>query len=239
MITIDFTKLVIKPGFKILDIGCGSGRHTGAAAAFDKVTVLGVDINFDNVVKARERLDFHKAVGETGNGFAGLAVSDINGLPFADNYFDLIICSEVLEHIHAHDRAVIEIIRTLKPGGDLAVSVPRYFPERICWAVSDEYRSASDGHIRIYKKKELTMLLEKSGVKQWAVHFAHSLHTPYWWLKCLSGPNRDDSMPVNLYHRFLVWDMMKQRWFSRSLEHLLNPLLGKSLVIYLRKVKNV
>ena len=119
------------------------------------------------------------------------------------------------------------------------VSVPRYFPERICWAVSDEYHSASDGHIRIYKKKELTTLLEKSGVKQWAIHFAHSLHTPYWWLKCLAGPNRDDSIPVNLYHRFLVWDMMKHRWFSRGLEHLLNPLLGKSLVIYLRKVKNV
>ncbi len=153
MITVDFTKLVIKPGFKILDIGCGSGRHTCAVSAFDNVTVLGVDINFDNVVKARERLDFHKAVEETGGGFSGLAVSDINKLPIEDNYFDLVICSEVLEHINAHDAAINEIIRTLKPGGNLVVSVPRYFPELICWAVSDDYRSASDGHIRIYKKK--------------------------------------------------------------------------------------
>ncbi len=239
MITVDFTKLVIKSGYRILDIGCGSGRHTCAASAFDNVTVLGADINFDNVVKASERLDFHKTMGETGSGFSGLAVSNIQHLPFEDNFFDLIICSEVLEHIPAHDTAALEIIRTLKPGGNLVVSVPRYFPERICWAVSDDYRSASDGHIRIYKKKELTALLEKAGVRQWAAHYAHSLHTPYWWLKCLVGPNRSDSIPVNLYHRFLVWDMMKHRWLSRSLDHLLNPLLGKSLVIYLRKEKNV
>jgi hypothetical protein len=120
----------------------------------------------------------------------------------------------------------------------LVVSVPRYFPERICWALSDDYTNASQGHVGIYKKKDLINLLESEGAKTWASHHAHSLHTPYWWLKCLVGPARNDSTLVNLYHCFLTWDIMKQPRFTKLLEYLLNPLLGKSTVVYLLKVKS-
>lgn len=235
MITVDFERLSIKPGFRILDMGCGSGRHTCAASRFKKVIAIGSDIRFKDVVEAKNRLLYEQSLGEQGGGVWGGIVSDIRRLPFKDNYFDLVICSEVLEHIDDHATAVSELSRVLKPGKDLVVSVPRYFPERICWALSKDYYLANDGHIRIYKKKELIDLLEAAGVKKWATHFAHSLHTPYWWLKCLVGPNRDDSPLVNLYHRFLVWDMMKKPWITRSLDWLLNSILGKSVVIYLRK----
>ena len=79
-------------------------------------------------------------------------------------------------------------------------------------------------------------ILEDAGVEKWAMHCAHSLHTPFWWLKCLVGPNRSDSASVNLYRRFLTWDIMKQPRGTRLLENLLNPILGKSIVVYLRKV---
>ncbi len=235
MITVEFERLSIKPGFRILDMGCGSGRHTCAVSRFKEVVAIGSDIRFDDVVEARERLMYEESLGEQGGGVWANVVSDIRCLPFEDNYFDLVICSEVLEHIDDHERAISELSRVLKPGKDLVVSVPRYFPERICWALSKDYHLANDGHIRIYKKKELIDLLEAAGVKTWATHFAHSLHTPYWWLKCLVGPNRDDSPLVNLYHRFLVWDMMKHPWITRMLDWLLNSIIGKSVVIYLRK----
>ena len=80
--------------------------------------------------------------------------------------------------------------------------------------------------------------METAGTTLWGRHYAHSLHTPYWWLKCLLGPAREDVGLVNLYHRFLVWDMMKRPWITRRLENLFNPLLGKSLVLYLKKEKN-
>ncbi len=169
----------------------------------------------------------------------GSFVADFNCLPFIGVSFDVVICSEVMEHISDQDMAVREITRVLKPEKDLVVSVPRYLPERICWALSEEYHKASDGHIRIYKKRQLTRLLEKAGVKKWAVHFAHSFHTPFWWLKCLVGPTRDDSRLVNLYHSFLVWDMMNPTRIMRFLDNLLNPVLGKSVVFYLRKERNV
>ena len=235
MVTVEFERLSVKPGFKILDIGCGSGRHTCAAYQYRNVTAIGADLNLADLTEAGERLKLHDQLGEHGGGIWGLSVADVTSLPFKDGYFDLVICSEVLEHIEAHRIAVEEIVRVLKPGCNLVVSVPRYWPERICWALSQDYRHSPGGHIRIFKQADLIADLECHGVERWAVHFAHSLHTPFWWLKCLVGPNRNDSLPVNLYHRFLTWDIMKQPRSTRFLDHLLNPILGKSLVVYLRK----
>jgi SAM-dependent methyltransferase len=235
VITVDFDRLAIEPGLRILDVGCGSGRHVCAASRFRDVVAIGADIQFDDAREARDRLRQIEQLGEGGGGESLTLRADIHCLPFGNDVFDLVICSEVLEHVHDPHAAVSEVVRVLKQGGNLVVSVPRYLPERICWELSDDYHHANDGHLRIYRKTELTALLEAAGVKAWASHFAHSLHTPYWWLKCLVGPTREDCRTVNLYHRFLVWDMMKHNPFTRFLDTMLNPVIGKSAVIYCRK----
>ena len=66
MVTVEFDRLTVKPGFKILDIGCGSGRHTGAAYQCRNVTAIGVDLNFDDLKEARGRLQLHDRLGEHG-----------------------------------------------------------------------------------------------------------------------------------------------------------------------------
>jgi len=235
MVTVDFDRLRLKPGLKILDIGCGSGRHTSAAYQCRNVTVIGVDLNLDDLNQARNRLQLHDRLGEHGGGNWALSAADILTLPFRDDHFDLVICSEVLEHILAHTTAIRELVRVLKPGKNLVVSVPRYWPERICWILSPAYAGSNGGHVRIFRQKQLISDLTSAGLSQWACHFAHSLHTPYWWLKCLVGPDRENSPAVNLYHRFLTWDMMKKPRLTGWLDKLLNPVLGKSLVVYFRK----
>jgi len=235
VITVDFSRLDIRPGFKILDIGCGSGRHTAAAYELDKTITVGADLDYDDVTRAGERLRFHDSLGAHGGGRWALSTADISSLPFKSDCFDLVICSEVLEHIPDHETAMGEIIRVLKPGNNLVVSVPRFFPEKICWLLSDEYYNANQGHVRIYRQNALVELLEGQGVSLWATHFAHSIHAPYWWLKCMVGPTREDSRSVNLYNRFLTWDIMEKPPLTRLLDRLLNPLLGKSLVLYFVK----
>ena len=235
MVTVDFNRLSLHPGDRVLDIGCGTGRHTAAAYRCPNITVIGSDLNFDDVRQAGDRLRFHDYCHIHGGGVWMLSVSDITRLPFADAGFDLVICSEVLEHISNDKTAVAEIIRVLKPNRFLVVSVPRYYPERICWALSDAYHQTTNGHIRIYRKQELIRLLESHGAVFQFNRFAHSLHAPYWWLKCLVGPERTDAAIVNSYQRFLTWDILNKPRTTRFLEALLNPLFGKSLVIYCKK----
>lgn len=237
MNTVEFKKLDIKPGDRILDIGCGAGRHTAAAYEFKNVVAIGADRSHAELIEAKARLKLHDQLDQNGGGRWGLTLADAGALPFEDHFFDLVICCEVLEHIAEHESVTREIIRVLKPGHHLVVSVPRFWPERICWALSTQYAHKNGGHIRIYRKKKLMALLERWGVRPWAQHYAHSLHTPYWWLKCMMGLTRTDSKLVNLYQRFLNWDIMKQPRVTGFLERMLNPVLGKSLVVYFKKDK--
>lgn len=235
MMTFDLKQLHLKSGDRVLDIGCGSGRHAGAIYTWEKIFVVAADRQTADVVQARGRLRYHDQLEDHRGGHWAVGTADINHLPFADECFDLVICSEVLEHIPDHFQALDELVRVLKDGGGLVVSVPRYLPEKICWRLSREYRESPGGHIRIYRRKMVADLLEKAGLAPWRVHYAHSLHTPYWWLKCLMGPDRTDVTIVNLYQRFLTWDIMKQPAMLRNIDRFLNPLMGKSLVVYARK----
>mgnify|MGYP001828340541 FL=1 len=235
VITVDFNKAGLKRGQRILDIGCGSGRHVAAAYQHPGVTAIGTDLSFQDLNAARERLMFHDRLGEHGRGAWGLNVADITALPFATHAFDLVVCSEVMEHIHDESTAAAELYRVLKPGHPMVISVPRFFPEWVCWRLSDEYHMANQGHIRIYRKKRLVAMFENLGLHFTGHHYAHSLHAPYWWLKCLVGPTREDSRPVNIYHRFLTWDIMQKPKLTHLLDQLLNPLFGKSLVLYFKK----
>ncbi len=235
MITVDFSKLDLKPGYRVLDAGCGAGRHLGEAFRRSGVQVVGLDMNYEDVVTARNTLRIMGKEGEGGGGPWLTMRGDVTKLPFADHAFDLVICSEVLEHIPEDSKAISEIIRVLKPGKQLAVSVPRFFPESICWALSKAYRNDPGGHVRIYRKQQLLDQLEGSGVACLSTGWAHSLHSPYWWLKCLLGLKNEDAWPVQLYHKMLVWDIVKRPWLTRTLDRFLNPVIAKSCVFYLEK----
>lgn len=235
MITVDFQCLKLNDRSRILDIGCGTGRHTAAAYDLNKGPVVGADPSFDDLLAARERLGLHMAYAPRRKGAWSLAAADMTHLPFRDGCFDMVICSEVLEHIGPWRRAVRESIRVLKPDGHLVVSVPRRWPETICWALSPGYRSTPGGHIRIFKTGDLVAWIRSKGLAHRRTHYAHGLHTPYWWLKCLLGIERRRLWPVAVYERFLTWDMMKKPRLTRCLERWLNPVMGKSVVLYFRK----
>ncbi len=158
-------------------------------------------------------------------------------LPFPDASFERVIAAEVLEHLPDDATAVAELVRVLRPGGTMAVTVPARFPERVCWALSDEYHAPAvpGGHVRIYSAAGLQALLRRHGLAIVATHRAHALHSPYWWLRCTVGPADDDHPLVRAYHRFLVWDITRSPRAARAADALLNPVLGKSLVVYARK----
>jgi SAM-dependent methyltransferase len=236
LLTVDYGRLGVEAGDRLLDIGCGFGRHAyqaarlgaevvafdaGAAEVRNVLDTFGAMIVADEIDPVRARV--------------GAVQGDALALPFGDGSFDRIIASEVLEHIPADEAAMAELARVLRPGGTMAVTVPRAGPEFVNWALSDEYHSVPGGHVRIYRRGELVNRLEGTGLRAVGHHHAHGLHAPYWWLKCLVGTTNDTHPAVSAYHRLLVWDIEKAPMLTRYSERLLNPLVGKSLVVYLVK----
>ena len=235
MLTVNFDRLGLTAGDRVLDMGCGAGRH-----AFEMYRRGGVVVAFD--MDAQELADVQQVFSKMrdaheipAGALATIQQGDAMELPFDDGEFDRVVAAEVLEHIPNDVDAISELVRVLRPGGTMAVSVPRWFPEVINWRLSDEYHEVEGGHVRIYTDTELIDKLRAAGLAYEGRSYAHGLHSPYWWIKCAVGVKKDDHPLARTYHRMLVWEIVHQPRILRFAGRILDPLIGKSLVLYFRK----
>ncbi len=234
MLTIDYNLIEINDGERILDVGCGEGRHSWEACKRNDCLVCALDIDEPNLKKAHYALYLLDKQGET-RGKWLLLKGDILSLPFKDASFDKVICSEVLEHVPDDLHGIRELVRVLKDDGMLAVSVPSYLPETICWKLSGDYHGKPGGHIRIYKAGELISKLQQNNLHIYAIRHKHALHSFYWISRSLFGVNNEKALIPSLYHKFLVWDIYHNSKPVRLLDDLLNKFFAKSIVVYARK----
>ncbi|MGZ5403207.1 MAG: class I SAM-dependent methyltransferase [Nocardioides sp.] len=235
MLTVDFDRLGLRPGERVLDLGCGAGRH-----AFEMyrrgADVMAFDQDADELSGVRDLFVAMREAGEVPEGAeADVKEGDALALPFADGEFDRVVAAEILEHIPDDLSAIAELVRVTRPGGTVALTVPRWLPEVINWKLSDDYHNVPGGHIRIYTDKELAAKAEGAGLVLEGRGYAHGLHTPYWWIKCAVGVTNDDHPLARAYHRLLVWEIMKQPRVLRYAGRVLDPLIGKSMVLYFRR----
>ncbi len=234
MLTADYDTLGLQAGDRLLDMGCGFGRH-----AFEAIRrgahVVALDYSFDELTSVCNTVAAMDEAGELSPESAAMATrGNALELPFMDGSFDRIIASEVMEHLDDDRTALAELVRVLRPGGTIAVTVPAWLPERICWALSDDYHApiAEGGHVRIYSKAELRMKMMRAGLDINGSSKAHALHAPYWWLRCAVGPGDESNLLVKKYKKLLEWDIMTAPKVTRVAEQVLNPAIGKSIVLY-------
>ncbi len=237
VLTIRFDELGLQSGDRVLDVGSGFGRHVYECARRG-AHVVALDYAADEVVQTRDTLAAMVEADEiAAERLVGVLRGDARRLPFPDATFDVVITSEVLEHIQDDVAAIAEMVRVLAPGGRFAGTVPAWLPEVVNWRLSDEYHAPKSpgGHVRIYSRTELRAKLSSAGLEVTGHHRAHALHSPYWWLKCAVGPTDDDHPLVTRYRKFLEWDIVEQPRTTRLAERVLSPVLGKSAVFYATK----
>lgn len=234
MLTIDYDLLGIKDGERLLDIGCGGGRHSWEACKTANCLVYGLDVDGGELNNARQMLQALEKQGESRGGWI-LVKGNTMSLPFKDASFDKIICSEVLEHVPDDQQCIREMVRVLKDDGVIAISVPTYFAEAICWKLSRDYHECPGGHVRIYKSRELISPLRQNKLHIYATRYKHALHSIYWIFHCLFGVNREKALIPSLYYKFLIWDIKTKSRPIRFLEDFLNHLFPKSTVFYAGK----
>jgi ubiquinone/menaquinone biosynthesis C-methylase UbiE len=118
----DFVGEAISGGGRVLDVGCNRGYdllRLSETYRSPDLRLYGLDVSRDDVRVAVERANSAKKP----ESFAFL-LSVVEKIPFRDDAFDAIICSEVVEHLPDPDAALREISRVLRPGGVLALTTP-------------------------------------------------------------------------------------------------------------------
>ncbi len=175
MLTVDFNRFTLGPGMTVLDVGCGQGRHSFEALRRG-ADVTAFDFSRSDLDEVQTMFDAMAAEGQVpASGAYRTVQGDARAMPFDDASFERVIASEVLEHIVEDDAAIDEIVRVTKPGGLVAVTVPRYWPEKICWALSTPYHEVEGGHVRINKASELVGKLDKRGLMTLGTHHARRI----------------------------------------------------------------
>tara|TARA_B000000557_G_C20765069_1_gene439086 strand:- start:403 stop:1098 length:696 start_codon:yes stop_codon:yes gene_type:complete len=231
MDTFNFNLLNLKKVKSFADIGCGNGRHLKSLSSkLHTCNLIGVDHSCEEISKLNS--EFTNNICKNQNSYK-FVEGDIRDLNIDSSSQDLVICSEVLEHVPNFEKVLQECKRILKPNGVLLISVPSYLPERICWLFSKEYQQTPGGHIRIFTKSFLQEAFRKQELKVFKKHKQHAFHSLYWIIRSRNKMN--DSKFLKSFHELLVKQMFGQAIFSANLEKLINPLFGKSVCFYLKK----
>lgn len=196
----------------ILDVGCGRGFYLKMISHYQFIKEIhGVDIE-------KKYLKIAKKINNDDRVL--IKENSVYSLPYPDNFFDFIICSEVLEHLRNDIKALKEIKRVLKPKGHLVITVPNYhFPflwDPLNWLLMKLFNTHINkniwwlagiwaDHERLYsfKKIKKILLMEKFRIKK--TDFKIRLCWPFsHFILYGIGKNIVERLNINQLDRFYV-----------------------------------
>ncbi|HEY8491941.1 MAG TPA: class I SAM-dependent methyltransferase [Dehalococcoidia bacterium] len=238
--TVDLAVMGVQRGQRVLDLGCGKGRHLTQALAYP-IHVVGADIDFQELYVGKYMVVFAHGRRYHPDAVMSMVVADGAELPFPDASFDHVVCAETLEHVPDPGAVVDEIVRVLKPGGTAGFSVPDLYAETVMKGLCDllgfqeRYVRMTSGHVRVFRRGELSRMLRARGLVPYHVTRREVLDSFYWLARLLISDRAPGSYVHRAVARFLDSRRVRFSRFIHALEAPLAPFWAKSVVVYARK----
>jgi 2-polyprenyl-3-methyl-5-hydroxy-6-metoxy-1,4-benzoquinol methylase len=164
-------------GTRVLDLGCGNGSLLGAISN-SEWELHGVDSSCSGIDIARQA---HPGIG--------FGIGDITGR-FGDlgcpvNYFDVVLSTEVIEHVYAPRKLVENAFEALRPGGQLILTTPYHgYLKNLALALTGKFDAHftalwDGGHIKFWSHQTLTILLREARLTE--IKFYGTGRCPFLW----------------------------------------------------------
>jgi SAM-dependent methyltransferase len=172
---LEAASVAIPQGSRLLDAGAGESQYR---ALFQQTRYIGVDLAIGDSSWNYQRLD---------------ARCDLSRLPFVSQAFDVVLCTQVLEHVVQPQQVLAELSRALRPGGTLYLSAPQSWHQH--QTPHDYYRFTSYG---------LRYLLEQAGFE---VESLRPMGGYFWFLAFQLQNVNYWLFPRGMPHRWLTWPL--------------------------------
>lgn len=218
----------------VIDVGCGDGSLIAFCAR------QGSEVIFVDRDEARLAVTEKQVRESPAHAYQGIH-SDCDPIPLADDTGDVVICTEVLEHVDDPRRFLAELVRIAKPGGQLLISVPDARSEKLVGATAPAAYFEPPNHIRVFAEGELKQLAIEAGLQieheQWFGSF-WSMYLALSWLTAESP----DSLPIDNPHPITdhwtrLWLEVQKHPQGNVIRDALNALLPRTQCIVARKPK--
>jgi 2-polyprenyl-3-methyl-5-hydroxy-6-metoxy-1,4-benzoquinol methylase len=216
----------------IIDVGCGDGGLIGFCAG------QGAEVVF--IDKDRQRLAATEENIRKSPARAYRAIhSDCNPIPLESGIGDLVVCTEVLEHVPAPAEFLDELVRVAKPGARLLVSVPDARSEQLVRATVPAYYFQAPNHINIFSADDFRKLVNGAGLQiesEQAFGCFWSVYLTLSWLTVAPGADglMDNPHPIT-DHWIRLWQELQAHPQGDKVRMALNELLPRTQVIIARK----
>ncbi len=191
----------LRVGSRLLEIGCGAGNLLLQASVPGSYP-MALDLSMQALRFVRSRLEEAKSGAEALRDFACTqAIGEC--LPLADETFDCVLMSEVIEHLEAPQISIREAVRVLRPGGRLLITTPNYrsFWPLMEWTVDRlnmAPKMAGEQHISRFHLSSLNQMLLESGLK---IEYSGSIYNLSPFLSLVSSEQAKRQLKRELNRR--------------------------------------
>ncbi|MEM6579938.1 MAG: class I SAM-dependent methyltransferase [Pseudomonadota bacterium] len=184
--------VIVRSTDTVIDVGCGYGGIIGFCAGQGARTLF-IDVDAERLLATEKSIKASPA-------HAYQAIhSDCDPIPLDDEIGDIVICTEVLEHVSDPARLMDELVRIMKPGGKLVVSVPDERGEAFAAATAPDSYFKEPYHVRVFASGELESMIIGAGLaidSEQYIGCFWSFYLPLSWLTAEEG----DDVPVDNPH---------------------------------------